>query len=419
MPQLRRVVVVGASLAGLWSARALRAEGFDGDLVVVGAEPHAPYDRPPLSKGVLLGTSGPADLALAEDGDEDLGVDWRLGVPAAGLDTDARAVLLADGGELPADGVVVATGARARRPPGLHDAGALPAGVHVLRTLEDATALAGELRPGRHLAVVGGGLLGGEVAAAGRARGLEVTVLDRGDAPVRGVFGARVGDAVARRHTAAGVRWRTGAAVTGVGTGAGGAPEVRLAGGEVVAADVVVAAVGADPATDWLRDARVAGADREAVELADPALGVVTDDRGATAAPWLVAVGDAAAVRGPDGRARREEHWTPAVERPAVAARTLLSGGASTDRFGAVPYVWSDLRWSGADAPDPLAVRVQLAGRPEPGDEESLVEGGPEEGPLVAAWHRDGRLTAVAALSSPRTFGRLRRELRRAAATTG
>ncbi|WP_338073656.1 NAD(P)/FAD-dependent oxidoreductase [Kineococcus siccus] len=390
MTDVRRIVVVGASLAGLGAVRALRAEGFDGEVVVVGDEVHRPYDRPPLSKQLLLGTWTTGQLAL-ETADEGLDARWLLGVPAVGLDLATRTLTLADGTELTADGFVVATGARARRLPGA-DA---TAGVHVLRTLDDAAALGGELRAGRRLVVVGGGFLGSEVAAAARSRDVEVTVLERGARPFVRQFGEEVGALVGALHARGGTTLRGGVAVTGFTStpDADGGPRVtgvELAGGEVVPADVVLVAVGAHPNVEWL-----AGS---GLELLD---GVRTDDRGATSSPHVVAVGDCATVVDPAGGAVRHEHWTTASERPAVAVRTLLSGGTAEDRFTGVPYVWSDL----------YGERLQFAGHREDGDAPVFVEGGPGEDRFVVVWEREGVPTAVLGLSSSRTFTKWRRQL--------
>ncbi|MDT7592731.1 MAG: 3-phenylpropionate/trans-cinnamate dioxygenase ferredoxin reductase component, partial [Pseudonocardiales bacterium] len=166
------VTVVGASLAGVSTARALREQGFDGRLTVVGDEPHPPYDRPPLSKDYLAGTAERAELDLLTSADDALEVDWRLGCTAVGLDTAARAVLLEGGGRLVSDAVVIATGARARRLPG-----PTLAGVHTVRTVDDATALRAELVPGARLVLIGGGFIGAEIASTARALGVDVVVV--------------------------------------------------------------------------------------------------------------------------------------------------------------------------------------------------------------------------------------------------
>ena len=390
MDDVRRIVVVGASLAGLGAVRALRAEGFAGEVVVVGEEVHRPYDRPPLSKQLLLGTWTTEQLALEAD-DEGLDARWVLGVAATGLDLATRTLTLSDGTRLSADGFVLATGARARRLPGADGT----AGVHVLRTVDDAAALGGELQPGRRLVVIGGGFLGSEVAAAARTRDVEVTVLERGTQPFARQFGEDVGALIGALHARGGTSVRGGVEVAGLTSEPGddGVPRVtgvELVGGEVVGADVVLVAIGAHPNVEWLQGS--------GIEVVD---GVRTDDRGATSSPFVVAVGDCATVVDPEGGAVRHEHWTTAAERPAVAVRTLLSGGAAEGRFTGVPYFWSDL----------YGERLQFAGHREPGDVPVFVEGAAGDSTFVVVWERAGVPTAVLALSSSRTFTRWRRQL--------
>jgi NADPH-dependent 2,4-dienoyl-CoA reductase/sulfur reductase-like enzyme len=376
------VAVVGASLAGLGAARALRAQGFDGALTLVGAEPHPPYDRPPLSKAVLLGTAGPADLDLCDPADADLAAGWRLGVPATGLDRHRRSVLLADGTEVRADGVVVATGALPRRLPG-------PplAGVHVLRTREDAAALRGALTSGPRVVVVGGGFIGAEAASACAALGLDTTVVEATPLPLAGVLGAEMAAHCADLHAAAGVRLLCGTGVARL-LGTGRVRAVELADGRRLPADTVVAGIGAVPAADWLAGSGVAVAD-----------GVVCDGGGRTSVPGVVAVGDVARWRTPGGSVRAE-HWTAAVEQPAVAVRNLLAG-ATVAEYRRPPYFWSDQ----------YGVRVQFAGRRAPGDTVRVVEGDPAQRSFAAVYERAGAAAAVLAVDRARAFTRLRRTL--------
>ncbi|MBA3287919.1 MAG: FAD-dependent oxidoreductase, partial [Acidimicrobiia bacterium] len=243
---MEHVVVVGSSLAGLRAGETLRTEGFTGRITLVGAERHQPYDRPPLSKQVLAGTWEPDRIALRRgDGVAALGMDLQLGVPAVALDTEARSVTLADGRELPFDGLVVATGSSPRRVPGQLD---LP-NVHELRTLDDALALRARLADGGpRVVVVGAGFIGLEVAATATGHGCRVTVLEAAPAPlIRGLgaaLGAAVVDAVSGR---VGFDVRCGSAIAAL------EPDgVRLAGGSLVTADVVVVGIGVSPATAWL-----------------------------------------------------------------------------------------------------------------------------------------------------------------------
>ncbi|MGA4999172.1 NAD(P)/FAD-dependent oxidoreductase [Streptomyces arboris] len=380
----RDVVIVGASLAGLRAAETLRAEGFTGNLTLVGAEQHAPYDRPPLSKRFLTGQV-PADTALpVPDG---LRACWRLGRAAVRLDPYSRIVTLADGTGLPYDGLLIATGAAAR-------SGVLPGepgpeqSVFTLRGRDDATALRAALTPGRKLLVVGAGFLGGEVAAAGRALGLHVTLVEAGAVPLARAVGTEAGAFVGTLHREAGIDLRTGTTVAAYRTGPDGSlTGARLADGRLVAADVAVLALGAVPATGWL-----AGSGIEA------AGGVPTDSRlralfpCGNAVPGVVAAGDAARVPQPlaGGAAPALGHWSGAVEQGAAAARTLLRGEAAPV-FAEVPSFWSDFH----------GVRLRSVGLPALGDTVKVHECDREARRLEVSYHLDGRL--VGALTIGRT----------------
>jgi NADPH-dependent 2,4-dienoyl-CoA reductase/sulfur reductase-like enzyme len=384
---LRAVTVVGASLAGLYAAQALRAQGFDGDLVVVGDELHRPYDRPPLSKAFLKGELDETGLWL-EDPDDDLRIDWRLGSRAVSLAASTAEVVLADGERLRSDGVVIATGARARRLPG---AGEL-AGVHVLRTLDDALALRKELVPGARLVVIGAGFIGGEVAATAKALGLEVTIVETMPTPLAGPLGVQMGAVVSGLHERHGVRLRCGVGVAGL-RGTDHVEAVELADGSVIAADVVVAGIGAVPNVEWL-----AGS---GVQLGN---GVECDAHGRTTLPGVVAVGDCAAWHEPRlGRTHRVEHWTGAMERPAIAVSSLLQGAdrAAAETLVKVPYFWSDQ----------YDVRIQFAGHSGEADAVTVEEGSVEEGNPLAVYRRDGIPVAVLGINQTRQFGRCRRQL--------
>ncbi|HZH21092.1 MAG TPA: FAD-dependent oxidoreductase [Geodermatophilus sp.] len=387
------VAVVGGSLAGLSAARALRAQSYEGRVVVVGDERHAPYDRPPLSKQFLAGTASADALALSGPDDDALELDWRLGTTAVALDPATRAVRLADGGEVRADGVVLATGARARRLPGTEseDGAASPAGVHVLRTLDDAVALRADLVPGAHLVVIGAGFVGAEVASTARGLGLEVTVVESLPVPLAGPLGPEMGGVCAGLHAEHGVRLLTGTGVAGL-TGTSRMQVVELADGRRLPADVVVVGIGALPNVEWL-----AGS---GLDLRD---GVVTDERGATSLPGVVAVGDCAAAWSPAlGRPVRTEHWTHALEQPATAVAALL--GSDVPVPPAVPYFWSDQ----------YGVRIQFAGCRREGDEVRVVEGSCADRSFLAVYERDGRPVAVLGVDQPRLFTRWRRQLRTA-----
>ncbi|WP_219414689.1 NAD(P)/FAD-dependent oxidoreductase [Pseudonocardia nigra] len=390
---MRTVAVVGGSLAGLSAARALREQEFDGRVVVVGAEDRLPYDRPPLSKDFLAGKVGVDDLALTTDDDADLDLDWRLGDPAAGLDRGRGAVVLASGQEIAADGVVLATGARARSLPG-----AQLGGVHTLRTVEDALALRRDLTPGSRLVVIGGGFIGGEVASTARELGVEVTMIESNPIPLGRVLGAEIASACAGLHGDNGVRLIAGTVVTGL-VGDARVREVHLADGRVESADAVVVGIGALPNVEWLAGSGVDHDHR----------GVWTDARGATNVPQVVAAGDCTFSHCAfAGTALRQEHWTHALQQPAAAVTTLLGRTTVDAARPPAPYFWSDQ----------YGARLQFAGHRLPGDAVEVVEGDLESRRFVAGYRRDGELVAVFAMNQPKLFGKWRRQLVPRHATT-
>ncbi|RAG85795.1 NAD(P)/FAD-dependent oxidoreductase [Streptacidiphilus pinicola] len=385
---MRSVLVVGASLAGLGAVRALREEGYEGAITVVGEERHLPYDRPPLSKQFLTGEYDAAALALGDAEEyQDLDADWLLGARAVRLAPAARTVTLADGRDLRADAVVIATGATARTLPGARGL----AGVHTLRTLHDAEALRAELTTGRPaVAVVGAGFIGAEVASSARSLGLDVTVIEAAQAPLERALGREMGLVCASFHADHGVRLLCGAGVAGL-EGVGRVTGVRLADGRVVPADVVVVGVGARPATDWL--------DGSGLQVDD---GVLCDAGCATDIPQVVAVGDVARCLDLfTGGHTRVEHWTSATDQPRTAVRTLLTG-VSAPAPAAAPYFWSDQ----------YRHRIQFAGHLRPGDEPQLVEGDLESRSFAAVYRREGRAVAVLAVDQAKAFVRMRRTLR-------
>lgn len=390
---MRTVAVVGASLAGLSSLRALRNQGFDGRLIAIGDETHRPYDRPPLSKEFLSGAFTEADLALEAD-DEDLGVEWLLGSRAAGLDVRERSVVLANGRRVQADGVVLATGARARVLPAAQGL----TGIHTLRTLDDARALRAELEPGRRLVVIGAGFIGAEVASTARSLGLEVTVVEAMATPLAGPLGTAMGEVVSSLHEDHGVRLLCGTGVRGFAASGGGGVQTRVGGveladGRVLPADLVLVGVGAQPNVEWL--------DGSGIELGN---GVVCGVGGATSVPAVVAVGDCAAWHDRRvGGHHRVEHWTGALDRPKQAVATLLSGdnGLTDGPDPAPPYFWSDQ----------YDVRIQFAGHPASADSVVVEDGDPAERSFLAVYRRAGEPVAVLGMNQPRPFTRWRRAL--------
>ncbi|MEU0075284.1 FAD-dependent oxidoreductase [Streptomyces sp. NPDC006332] len=364
---MRRIVVVGASAAGLAAAETLRREGYDGTLTLVGDEPLPPYDRPPLSKQLLAAEWEAERLALRSPADlRALDLDLRLGVAATGLEPAERIVRLADGGDVPYDGLVVATGVRPRRLPG--------EGAHVLRTLDDALTLRDRLAPGRRLVVVGAGFLGAEAATVARGLGAHVTLLEPAPVPLAHAVGTAVGEVLTRTHLERGVDLRCGVTVTEV-TEDG----VRLADGEVVDADEVLVAVGSWPNTEWLEGSGLALGD-----------GVVCDQY-CEAAKNVYAAGDVARWYNPlFGTSMRIEHRTNAAEQGMAAARNLLRPEARKP-FAPVPYFWSDQ----------YGMKIQAYGFLRGHDEVTVVDGDLGERRFVALYRTGDRVSGALAVGMP------------------
>jgi 3-phenylpropionate/trans-cinnamate dioxygenase ferredoxin reductase subunit len=309
------IVIAGAGECGTRAAFALREEGWDGRIVLVGTEP--PYERPPLSK------TGEYKLICDGAALREAGITFLPGVEATGLDTAGHVLELAGGRRLPYRSLLLATGARARRLP----FGGAP--VHVLRSYADAAALRANLAPGRRVAVIGGGFIGLELAASAAALGCVVTVVELGPRLMGRGVPARVAAVMAGRHVHAAVDIRCGTGVTGLAETASGVT-ITLAEGTVIEADVVVAGIGAAPETSL---ASAAG-----IETAD---GVVVDARFDTSAPDVFAAGDCCRYPHPlyDGRLLRLESWRAAQEHGAAAARAMLG---ETEPYAGVPWFWSD-----------------------------------------------------------------------------
>jgi NADPH-dependent 2,4-dienoyl-CoA reductase/sulfur reductase-like enzyme len=381
-------VVVGASLAGLRAAEALRRAGHDGPLTIIGAESHRPYDRPPLSKQILTGKAEPSDTALLVD--DGLDIEWQLGVRATGLDLDRRRVRVSagDGGSgeggdrdyVPFDRLIIATGAHPRVLRGMEPG----PGVHYLRTIDDAIALRDDLARAERAVVIGAGFIGLEVAASAHQRGVEVTVLEALPVPLERAIGAEMGAAIAAMHGRHGVDVQVNVGVEGL-VGTGRIEGVRLAGGTVIPADLVVVGIGVAPTTGWL-----AGS---GVDLAD---GVVSDERlrvlvGGRPRPDIVAVGDVARwTHAGYGESVRVEHWTNAADQGEAAARALVEGTAAPP-YTPTPYFWSDQH----------GAKIQFVGETRPGDEVMVVEGDPAEDRFVAVYGRGGRLVAALGMRRP------------------
>ena len=377
----RRILVVGASLAGLRAAEALRSEGFDGELTVLGAEPHMPYDRPPLSKDVLTGSMARADIDFRIP--DDLNAEWLLGDAAAGLDVERRVVTSASGRRLGFDGLVIATGSAPRRLP-LLEPGSLE-GIVELRTVEDSLALRATLERKPRVVLVGCGFIGVEVASSARELGCEVDIVSL-DPPLI-VAGKLFSDVCSEMLLDHGVRMHIGRHVTEV-HGDGRVEAVALDDGVRLQADVVVVAVGAYPVTDWLEGS--------GVPLDN---GVVCDASCAVhGVPGVVAAGDVARWTNPlFGEApMRIEHWTNAAEQAGAAARTLLHGSGQHTAFSSVPSFWSDH----------LGTRLQSVGLPLLADRLEVVDGSVQERRFVAVGYRGEEIVGAT------TYGMVRGLLR-------
>ncbi len=362
------VLVVGASAAGLATVEALRRKGYAGAVTVLGAESSPPYDRPPLSKQVLSGAWEPEKTTLRSEATlSALDAEFVLGDSAVGVDRAERAVHTATGRVLRADTIVAATGVRPRVLPGPQ---AL-AGVRVLRTVDDSLGLRADLLTASRLVVVGEGVLGAEVAATARGMGLDVTMAGPQPAPMMTQLGPFVAGRLAELHAERGVALRLGAGVDGFTEEAGRVTGVRLDGGEVLPADVVVVAVGAAPVTDWL-----AGS---GVEVAD---GVICDSR-CRAAEGVYAVGDVARWWNEQlGELVRLENRTNAVAQAGAVAGNILGEDRA---YTPVPYFWTDQ----------YDVTLQMHGFLPSDAEVSVVDGDLAAGRFVALYQRDHRTTGV------------------------
>ncbi|WKU03542.1 NAD(P)/FAD-dependent oxidoreductase [Micromonospora sp. HUAS LYJ1] len=374
MPE--RLVVVGASLAGLRAIESARRAGFGGAITLVGAEEHLPYDRPPLSKAFLADDAPggqPVPFRSRAHLVTELGVELLLGVRAVGVDGAARSIALADGRELPFTRAVLSTGAHVRRLPTVGDG----PGVHHLRTWDDAVALKEALRTARRILVVGAGFIGSEVASAAVKRGCEVVMVEVASSPLERAFGAEMGIACVDLHTRAGVDVRLGVAVVSVGPGDGGLL-VELSSGDTLRVDRVVVGVGAAPTTGWLEGSGIAVDN-----------GIVCDASLESSVSGVFVAGDVARWQdAASGHSLRLENWTAAAEQGQLAGRRAAGGPPETYR--PVAYFWSD--WH--------TTRIQMLGTSVGADAE-VVDGCVEDGRWVAGYRRGDALVGLLSVGMP------------------
>ena len=361
MTDERRFVIVGASLAGAMAAETLRSEGFEGTIELIGDEPHLPYERPPLSKGALIGKE---EHSVAELHDQqwydDQRVTLRLGSEVTGIDTDGHTVTLADGTPVSYDKLLLTTGSRARS---LDVPGNGLAGIHYLRTLTESQALTEAFKKHPRVVVVGAGWIGLEAAAAARENDCEVTVVEPQPTALASVLGERVGGIFAGLHTAKGVTFRFGTQVSGF-TGEESVKAVELEGGESLPADLVLVGVGVLPNTQLAEAAGLA------VAAPSEGGGVLVDATLQTSDPDVYAAGDIARWEHPLlGYRIRVEHWNNARESAAAAAKAMLGQDVSYDDL---PYFFTDQYDAGmeyaGDLPRGASYDVVLRGDPDSGE---------------------------------------------------
>ena len=376
-----KIVIVGASLAGLRAAEALRDEGFNGSLTIIGDEPHEPYDRPPLSKQVLTGWVPADHTKLARM--RDIDAEWRLGVAAVGLDRTNRRVHLANGDKVPFGRMLIATGTRAR--PWFNPEEAKLAGVFTLRTSDDAARLQAALLagPGRVL-IIGAGFIGSEMASVCRELGLNVTVAEHADSPLIGALGGVIGEIAAEMQRDAGVDLRTGVAVDALeGDAAGQVRRARLSDGTTLDVDVVVASLGSMRNTEWLEGAGLAtgfwGVACDAGLRAFDVNGVVTDN--------IFVAGDIA--RAPHVLYGYQflalEHWDNAVLGAEVAAHNMVRLETERCPHLPLPSFWSSQ----------FGVNIKGVGVCPFGDEIVFTQGSVKERRFAAAYGHNGRIVGA------------------------
>jgi 3-phenylpropionate/trans-cinnamate dioxygenase ferredoxin reductase component len=371
----RTLVIVGAGMTAASAAEALRQAEFDGRILIVGREPHPPYERPPLSKEYLRGEQGREALPIRDrDWYDEQDVELRLGTEVTGLDASGPGIELADGEVIDADAVLLATGGTPRRMPGEASDRVL-----YLRTMEDADRIRDLMASGR-LVVVGAGFIGAEVAASARARGVEVTLLERNGTPLTRALGEEMGRLYGEIHRDHGVDLRTGAMVEGIEDTAGGVV-VRLGDGQAIEADAVLVGVGIAPTTELAEAAGLYVDD-----------GVLVDERCRTSADAVFAAGDMANHLHPLFGRLRVEHFDNAIKMGAAAARSMLG---SEEAFDDPHWFWSDQ----------YDVNLQYAGFAREWDE-VVIRGSTDDRNFVAFYIHRGMLLAALGMNRGRDVRR-------------
>lgn len=385
---VKRIVIVGASLAGLNAAQALRDEGFAGNLTIIGDERHGPYDRPALSKRVLAGRMDATDTGLPLVREVD--VEWILGNAATALDTQTHTVTLADGREVGYDRLLIATGTRAT--PWHDEKEAALEGVCTIRTLEDAAKVRALLDAGpSRVVVVGAGFIGSEVASVCRERGLEVTLVEMGEAPLVNALGGTAGSVATRLQRRAGVDFRPHTGLMSLqGDGQGRVRRVSLSDGDHVDTDLVILALGSRRNVEWLEGSGLA-VDRRGVTCDASCRvfdehGMVTDD--------VFAAGDVARWPHPlyDGAFIAVEHWSNAVEQACTAAHNMVCEPSQRRPHAELPTFWSNQ----------FGVNIKSVGLPTVADQVIVTQGSVEDLKFVAVYGRQGRIVAAVAVDEPR-----------------
>lgn len=382
------VLVVGASVGGVATVSALRQGGFDGPITLVDADETALYDRPPLSKDVLVHGTQLDKIQLVEAQTFDsFDVDLRLGSPAVQLDLEARCVDLVDGVSLGFDHLVIATGSAPRVLPGMRER----PGLHLLRTYDDALRLRSDLLESSQLTVIGGGVIGLEVASSARQLGVDVTIVEPLETPMRRVVGPELGPYLSSLLTAAGVNFLSGSAVASL-LGDRICNGVQLVSGEEIPSEVTLVSIGTVPMTGWLVGTSLVLED-----------GVVCDSScAAIGAEGVFAVGDVCRWNNPRyGRLMRSENWSSAQEQASVVASAILGTPRELDQ---VPYVWSDQ----------FGRRIQIVGLPSDLDTTTRMFIDETAGePIAVSLDRTAAVRGVVAVDQPRLIGQARRAMMR------